>query len=72
MSPRSSLGWVQTIYPKQFILQENGMTAAKDNTAFFGAYDVVKSYSGKIVIGYQLVTSAMLHPSGLEPKFCNI
>ena len=52
-------------YPKQFILQENGMTAAKDNTAFFGAYDVVKSYSGKIVIGYQLVTSAMLHPSDM-------
>jgi hypothetical protein len=50
-------------YPKHFILQENGMTAAKDNTAIFGAYDVVKSYGGKIVIGFQLVTSAMMNPT---------
>ncbi len=48
-------------YPKQFVLQENGMTAAKENTAIFGAYDVVKSYGGQVVIGFQLVTSAMVH-----------
>ncbi len=52
-------------YPGQFVLQENGMTAAKDNTASLGAYAVVKSYSGKVVIGYQLVTSAILHPTDM-------
>lgn len=52
-------------YTRQFVLQENGMTAAKDNTSISGAYDIVKSYSGKIVIGYQLVTSAMLHPTDM-------
>jgi Beta-galactosidase len=52
-------------YPKQFVLQENGMTAAKDNTSISGAYDIVKSYSGKVVIGFQLVTSAILHPSDM-------
>ncbi len=41
------------------------MTAAKDNTAILGAYDVVKSFGGKVVIGYQLVTSATLHPSDM-------
>jgi hypothetical protein len=52
-------------YPKQFVLQENGMTAAKDNTATVGAYDVVKSNGGKVVIGFQLVTSAILHPTDM-------
>jgi hypothetical protein len=52
-------------YPGQFVLQENGMTAAKDNSAPLGGYDVVKSYSGKVVIGYQLVTSAILHPTDM-------
>jgi len=52
-------------YPKQFVLQENGLTAAKDNKSTSGAYEVVKSYGGKVVIGYQLVTSAMLHPSDM-------
>jgi hypothetical protein len=52
-------------YPRQFVLQENGMTAAKNNTATFGGYDVVKSYGGKVVIGYQLVTSAILHPADM-------
>jgi hypothetical protein len=52
-------------YPAKFVLQENGMTAAKDNTATFGAYEVVKSYGGRVVIGYQLVTSAMLHPGDM-------
>jgi hypothetical protein len=52
-------------YPRQFVLQENGMTAAKENTAILGAYDVVKSYGGKVVIGFQLVTSAMLHPTDM-------
>ncbi len=41
------------------------MTAAKDNTSPTGAYDLVKSYRGKVVIGYQLVTSAMLHPTDM-------
>ena len=41
------------------------MTAAKDNTAPLGGYDVVKSYSGKVVVGYQLVTSAILHPTNM-------
>ncbi len=41
------------------------MTAAKDNIASSGAYEVVKSYGGKVVIGYQLVTSAMLHPTDM-------
>ncbi len=52
-------------YPNRFVLQENGMTAAKDNTATSGAYDVVKSYGGKVVIGYQLVTSAIQHPADM-------
>jgi hypothetical protein len=52
-------------YPRQFVLQENGMTAAKDNTAPTGAYELVKSYGGKVVIGYQLVTSAILHPTDM-------
>jgi hypothetical protein len=52
-------------YPKYFVVQENGMTAAKDNTAISGAYEVVKSYEGKIVIGYQLVTSAINHPTDM-------
>jgi hypothetical protein len=52
-------------YLRQFVLQENGMTAAKENTAIFGAYAVVKSYGGKVVIGYQLVTSAVLHPADM-------
>jgi hypothetical protein len=52
-------------YPSQFVLQENGMTAAKTNTAPQGGYDVVKSYNGKVVIGYQLVTSAILHPTDM-------
>ncbi|HVO43777.1 MAG TPA: beta-galactosidase [Aggregatilineales bacterium] len=49
-------------YPKQFVLQTNGLTAAKEDTSNSGGYDLVKSYSGKIVIGFQLTTSAMLHP----------
>ncbi|HVP20318.1 MAG TPA: beta-galactosidase [Anaerolineaceae bacterium] len=52
-------------YPEKFVLQENGMTAVKDNTAATGAYEVVKSYGGKVVIGYQLTTSAMLHPGDM-------
>ncbi len=52
-------------YASKFVLQENGMTAAKDNTATTGAYEVVKSYEGKIVIGYQLVTSAIQHPTDM-------
>jgi hypothetical protein len=30
-----------------------------------GGYDLVKSYSGKVVIGFQLTTSAMLHPTNM-------
>lgn len=51
-------------YPRQFVVQENGLTAAKDDTSI-GNYNVVKSYSGKVVIGYQLTTSAMMNPSAM-------
>ena len=30
-----------------------------------GGYDLVKSYSGKVVIGFQLTTSAMSHPTNM-------
>ena len=49
-------------YPRRFVLQTNGLTAAKEDTANSGGYDLVKSYSGKVVIGFQLTTSAMSHP----------
>ena len=52
-------------YPKHFVLQENGLTAAKPDPATTGTFDLVKSYSGKVVIGYQLTTSAMLHPTDM-------
>ncbi|MGD0004550.1 MAG: hypothetical protein ABSE06_10015 [Anaerolineaceae bacterium] len=45
-------------YPKQFVLQDNGLTSTAG-----GAYNVVKSYGGKVVIGFQLATSAMLSPA---------
>ena len=48
-------------YPKQFVVQENGLTAVP--TASSGAYDAVKSYHGKVVTGFQLATSAMLSPT---------
>jgi hypothetical protein len=48
-------------YPKQFVLQENGLTTANGNS-LTGSYDFVKSYEGKVVIGYQLATSAMQNP----------
>jgi Beta-galactosidase len=48
-------------YPKRFILQENGLLATKGN-ATNGAYEVVKSYAGKVVTGFQLSTSAILSP----------
>jgi hypothetical protein len=48
-------------YPQHFVLQENGLIgAASDPTN--SAYELVKSYSGRIVIGYQLSTSAMQNP----------
>jgi hypothetical protein len=49
-------------YPKQFVLQTNGLTAAKEDPSNSGGYDLVKSYSGQVVIGFQLTTSAMAHP----------
>ena len=49
-------------YPKRFVLQENGLTGSTGE-ATGGSYDIVKSYSGKIVIGYQLATSAMASPA---------
>jgi hypothetical protein len=52
-------------YPKQFVLQTNGLTAAKEDTANEGGYDLVKSYGGKVVIGFQLTTSAMSHPADM-------
>jgi hypothetical protein len=48
-------------YPAHFVVQENGLTSAGVD-ASLGAYNVVKSYGGKVVIGYQLSTSAMLSP----------
>lgn len=47
-------------YSKQFVLQANGLTSV---AASEGAYEVVKSYGGKVVIGFQLATSAMLSPA---------
>jgi hypothetical protein len=48
-------------YPKHFILQANGLTGAPEDPTI-GAYEFVKSYSGKVVIGFQLATSAMVNP----------
>ncbi len=52
-------------YPKQFVLQTNGLTAAKEDAANAGGYDLVKSYGGKVVIGFQLTTSAMTRPTDM-------
>lgn len=52
-------------YPKEFVLQTNGLTAAKEDTANAGGYDLVKSYGGKVVTGFQLTTSAMAHPANM-------
>ncbi len=52
-------------YPKQFVLQTNGLTAAKEDTANEGGYDLVKSYGGKVLIGFQLTTSATSHPDNM-------
>jgi hypothetical protein len=54
-------------YPKQFILQENGLSATKseNNVVNVGDYAVVKSYSGKVVIGFQLSTSAIRDPTAM-------
>lgn len=52
-------------YPKQFVLQTNGLTAAKEDTANAGGYDLVKSYGGKVVTGFQLTTSATSHPADM-------
>jgi hypothetical protein len=52
-------------YPKQFVLQANGLTAAKEDPSNSGGYDLVKSYSGKIVLGFQLTTSAIMHPANM-------
>lgn len=48
-------------YPGRFVVQENGLTAASTD-ASLGAYNVVKSYSDKVVTGFQLSTSAMMNP----------
>ena len=48
-------------YPGRFVVQENGLTAASTD-ASLGAYNVVKSYSDKVVTGFQLSTSAMINP----------
>jgi Beta-galactosidase len=54
-------------YPKQFVLQENGLSASKseDLVVNVGDYDVVKSYSGKVVTGFQLSTSAIQDPTAM-------
>jgi hypothetical protein len=52
-------------YPKQFVLQTNGLTAAKEDPGNAGGYALVGSYSGKIMIGFQLSTSALNHPDNM-------
>lgn len=52
-------------YPKQFILQTNGLTAAKEDASDLGGFDLVSSYSGKVVTGFQLSTSAMQHSTNM-------
>ena len=52
-------------YARQFVLQTNGLTAAKEDPSALGGYDLVKSYSGKVVIGFQLTTSAMSNPTNM-------
>jgi Beta-galactosidase len=52
-------------YPKQFVLQTNGLTAAKEDPSNSGAYALVKSYSGQVAIGFQLTTSAIMHPTNM-------
>jgi hypothetical protein len=52
-------------YPKQFVLQTNGLTAAKEDPSNSGGYALVKSYSGKVLIGFQLTTSAIMHPANM-------
>jgi hypothetical protein len=42
-------------------VQENGLTGVT-NDPTIGLYNIVKSYSGKVVIGFQLSTSAMQNP----------
>jgi hypothetical protein len=51
--------------PTRFVLQTNGLTAAKEDTANAGGYDLVKSYGAKVVIGFQLSTSATLNPTAM-------
>jgi hypothetical protein len=52
-------------YPDRFVLQDSGLTAsraevqAQNRTVLF---DIVGSYSGKIVTGFQVGTSATLNP----------
>jgi hypothetical protein len=48
-------------YPQHFVLQENGLIGAPADPTN-SAYELVKSFSGRIVIGYQLSTSAMQNP----------
>jgi hypothetical protein len=47
-------------YPHQFVVQDNGLRAVDTPV---GNYEVVKSYAGKVVIGFQLATSAMQSPA---------
>ncbi|MGD0879450.1 MAG: hypothetical protein ABSA01_15065 [Anaerolineales bacterium] len=48
-------------YPQHFVLQENGLIGVATHLTNSG-YELVKSFSGRIVIGYQLSTSAMQNP----------
>ena len=52
-------------YPKQFVLQTNGLTAAKEDPGNSGAYALVKSYAGQVLTGFQLTTSAIQHPASM-------
>jgi len=52
-------------YPKQFVLQTNGLNATKEDPGNSGGYALVSSYSGKVLIGFQLSTSAINHPDNM-------
>lgn len=44
-------------YPSQFALQTSGLNPAKGNANGEGGYEIVKSYSGRIVTGFQMSSS---------------
>jgi hypothetical protein len=49
-------------HPNQFALQTSGLNASKESDGE-GGYDIVRGYSGRIVTGFQLSTSATRNPT---------